>query len=135
MGFKYSDATNVNYVKLDDLNKNMELIAKYTGKTESVNYPGTYTYFFVSTTDEGNEEKIGVPSCADLNRKMGFVAEGSDLKIVYKGKRKFETSKGVAEGHSFWIELLENGKSTPIIVNGKGELVGDAADIAEEATA
>lgn len=105
MGFEVQES-NVNYVKLDDLEKGSVLIATYTGSITGGDY-NTTTYFF----QEADGSKTGINGCADLDRKMALVEEGAKLKVYYNGKTKIETSHGIVKAHTFWIEELAEDNS------------------------
>lgn len=131
MGFEKAENTNTIFYKLNDLEKNSVLKAFYKGSFTGGEFNST-THYFVDL----DGQKYGLAGCKELNNKLSLVSEDALVALTYKGKRKLETSHGIVNAHSFWIEQEIDNKMEPVIYrssnaaepsNSEDEFVGSEA--------
>lgn len=127
MGFEMQE-NNTTYYKIADLEKGMALSAIYTGSTQGGEY-NTYTHYFQE--DDGN--KIGLNGCADLDKRLALINDGTPVKIVYNGMKQITTKHGQVKSHNFWVEAAdESGILKPVLLGNVEVNSSSAAESSKE---
>lgn len=76
----------------------------YQGAVESKNYPGTFSHKL--RTAEG---LVGISGCAQLNRLLTEIPNGTEVQIVYKGKETIKTGLSAGkQAHGFQVAVKQD---------------------------